>query len=155
MFENVGLYRQIQIFATLLNDIQQRLIFPSLMLECTVALGVGLAILVHTPATSDNIPIFVVILLACLDMLLFLLFCLGVLAGVYKASRVTSEKLKSDLPNIIGGLQRKWTRKFLMSCGVLKMKFGGSNFVEELTPLNCLSHAIDLTVQVLLLWGTQ
>lgn len=31
------------------------------------------------------------------------------------------------------------------------MKFGGNNFVDELTPLNCLSHALQITVQILLL----
>ncbi len=47
--------------------------------------------------------------------------------------------------------ERKWARRYWKSCNVIKIKFGESNFLEELTPLKSLHFSLDLTVQFLLL----
>lgn len=83
--------------------------------------------------------------------MLFLLLCLGTLAIVYKESRITLEKIKDYMAEIDCKQERVLTQKFLRSYVAIKMKFGANNFVEDLTPLNCLSHSLQISVQLLLL----
>lgn len=150
-FKTLPVYRHVQLLTNLSNSIQQKGIIPGLLVECTTVSGVILAFLVQTPASSENLLVLLTLTLTCVDCVLFILLCLGTLAIVYKESRVTCEKIRLDLASIVDWNERKWTQKFLKSCSVLKMKLGGSNFVEELTPLNCLDNALQIAVQILLL----
>lgn len=145
-------YRHIQLLATLSNEIQQKWVIPGSILISTVVFGFSLAFVVKIPAEKENIPGLGLMFLLCLDTGIFLLLCLGTFADVYKQSKLTSQKLRADLANIVGKSRSKWAQRFLKSCGVIKMKFGGNNFVEELTPLNCLHHGLEMSVQIILLW---
>lgn len=152
IYKKTSIYRSIQILANILNDIQQNIIVPVTMLECIIALGVSLAMLVHTLPTSENIPIFIIMSNACVDTLLFLLISLGGLAAVCKESRMILHKIKSGFSSVFRRREKMWIQRFVKSCGVIQMRFGGNNFVDDLTPLNCISHAAQLTLQILLLW---
>lgn len=155
VLERVSIYRHIEVIASICNKIQQRTQLPTIIAGSIVTLGVSLAFLVQTPATPDNASLLVLMLLASVNTTFFLLFCLGSLAQVYKESVAALESIRLQLPKVSEVNERRWLRKFIRSCAVIKMKFGGNNFVEELTPLNCISHAIDLSVQILLLGRDQ
>src|SRR5688572_20787385 len=45
----------------------------------------------------------------------------------------------------------RWRRRFYRSCVSIKAMFGSFNFVDALTPLNCIDMGNDLTVNFLLL----
>lgn len=152
--ESMAVYRYVQLLANLSNDIQQKGIIPGPLVECTILSGVGLAFLVQTSVSTKNLPFLIVLAFGCFDCVLFLLLCLGTFAMIYKESRITLEKIRLNAACITPRKERRWTRRFLRSCEVLKIKFGGNNFVEELTPLNCLSHALQICVQTLLLRRT-
>lgn len=153
-FDNLLVYRHVQLLANVSNNIQQHAIISAPLVECTIAAGVTLAFLVQTAGTPDNMPALVIMIMACVDSTLFLFLCLGTLAIVYKESRFTLQRIKVNLTNIGCRMERRWTRKFLRSCSIIKMKFGENNFVDELTPLNCLSHALQICMQVLLVRRT-
>lgn len=148
----LSIYRRIQLIVSLYNDIQQKQSMPMLIIGSTISFSVGLAFLVQASFSTTSPSIMILMLLMCVDGAFFILLSLSTLAGVFKESKLVSQKIISDLLNIADGKERRWTRKFLNSCGVIKMKFGGNNFVEESTPLNCLSHGVQIAVHILLLW---
>lgn len=121
------------------------------MLESTVGLGISLAIFAQTVIASGNPLLLAVVSLLCLDGAMCLLICLGTLADVYKESKRTLETTKTDLSDIDNIHLWRWNRRFLRYIGVIKMRFCGSNYVDGLTPLNCLSHGVHIGVQILLL----
>lgn len=151
VLEKVPVYREIELIGNICNEIQQKAQLPTIIAGAIAVLGISTAFLIKTPATPDNIPLFVVMLLSSAETGLFLLFCVGGLAEVYKESSATLQDIKLYLSNFPQGKGRRWLGRFAKSCWVIKMKFGENYFVEELTPLNCISHAIDLSVQILLL----
>lgn len=151
-YKPISIYRHIQLIASLYNDIQQRQALPTLILGSTVFFAVSLAFLVQTSFSTENLSITILMSLMCVDGAFFILLSMSTLAAVFKESRVASQKITSDLSNITGRMEQRWARKFLKSCGAIKIKLGGNNFVEELTPLNCLSHGVQAAVQILLLW---
>ncbi len=75
------------------------------------------------------------------------IFGFGILANVHKASMDVQRKInrKSDLK------RNKWFKRWLKSSPVLKIYFGGSNFLDRLTPLNLQNFAISQTVNLMLL----
>lgn len=109
-------------------------------------------ILVKIPSKPENIYVLFLVGLVCVDTAVFILLCLGTFADVYKESKLALQNLRSFFPKIATRKERKWSARFFMSCGVIKMKFGGNNFVEQLTPLNCLNHGLQIAVQITLLW---
>lgn len=153
--EGVSVYREIQVIANLCNEIQQKKQLPLVITGAIALLSVSTAFLVQTTLTRHNILPLLVMLLAIANTVLFLLFCISNLAVVYTESRKAVENLKLHLAKVAQAKERRWLKRFFKSCGIIKMKFGGNNFVEELTPLNCISHAINLSVQILLLGRNQ
>lgn len=150
-FKALFIYRHIQLLTNLSNDIQQKWIIPAPLFGALVGSGAGLAVLVQIPASSENLVILLIMAIIWADFILFLLICLGTFATLYKESKATVQKIKLSLAEISDRIERIWARKFLRSCGALKVKFGANNFVEELTPLNCLSYSLQISVQILLL----
>lgn len=116
-----------------------------------VALGVTLSLLVRIPGTSENISILIVLAMVLIDGKLMVLFAFHGYAEVYEKSQQISKGMRSNVEALISPIRQKWTRLFLRSCGAIKMKFGGNSYVDRLTPLNCIGHAVQLTVQILLL----
>ncbi|CAL8112273.1 unnamed protein product [Orchesella dallaii] len=72
---------------------------------------------------------------------------MGILADVYSVAKNVHQEIASTV-----ALKRsKWFCRFLRSCPILRIYLGGSNFLDELTPLTCEDFAIDQTVGLLLL----
>lgn len=115
-----------------------------------MALGAALPILVVTPLISINLPILVIAFIIVVTATSSLLFCVGGFSEVHQESRLSFENISRRISKLRIRKERKWAERFVKSCGLIKIKFGGNNFVEELTPLNCLSHATQLAVQILL-----
>lgn len=151
-YESILIYRHIQLIANLYNEIQQKQPMPALIAGSILAFSVTLAFLVQNSFSKQNISILILMFQMCVESAFFILFSLSTVAAVFKESRLASQKIKSNLNSVADIKERRWTRIFWKSCGVIKIKFGGDNFVEESTPLNCLSHGVQMAVQILLLW---
>lgn len=149
--ESIIAYRHIQIAAVLCNDVQQRALVSLVIAGPVITFGVCSALFIRTPSTSENLYFLVVMGIVCVDDVPLLISCLRGLAKVLEESKCPLQQIQSCLLTLPERKKRKWTRRFLKSCGVIKMKFGGNNFAEMLTPLNCVSQATQISVQILLL----
>lgn len=150
--EGTSIYRHIQLIASLCNDIQQKQMLPALIVGCTFFFAISLAFLVQISFSIGNLSIIILMLVQCVDSAFFIVLSLSTMATVFKESQLATQKIKAYLSMMADGKAKKWIRTFLKSCGVIKMKLGGNNFVEELTPLNCMSHGLQIAVQIILLW---
>lgn len=121
------------------------------MSTSVVCFGLAFSFVVYTPPTSGNLPALLLMFSLFIDSALFFLFSLGTSSAVHQESKLSLEKMKCELPDVTKKRQREFARRFLGSCDVIKIKFGGNNFIEELTPLKCLDHGVDIAVQILLL----
>lgn len=128
---------------------------PTLIGGCVLELGIALAAVVNVPATPENVPILVVMGMACVDAALVLICGLHGLADVHEKSKKINHAHRLNMPALKSRTERKWTEQFIKSCGAIKLKFGGNNFVEKLTPINCISHAFQIAVQIMLLVRNQ
>lgn len=146
-----SIYRHIQLLTIICNNIRQKVMLTAGMVGSIITAGTGLAVIIRTPCTPDSLPVILVMGLLSLNTCLFMLFCLGEMAELYMVSKQACKNIKLIIPSVSSQRTRKLTGSYLRSCGPLRSKFGGNNFVEELTPLNCMSHAFQLAVQILLL----
>lgn len=121
------------------------------MAGAIISVGVSLAVIIRSMSKPQNLSLLILMVLDCVNTAFYLIFGLRGLAEVYHQSCRALQRVRGNVVGACGTVNRKWTRQFLKSCGAIKMKFGGSNFVEMLTPLNCISHAVQLSVQILLL----
>lgn len=97
------------------------------------------------------IPLFLLILVTTVGVILGFG---GGMGFIYRESKRTLETLKSQSQHFVKGTtwreKREW-RRFLRSCGNLRMAFGSVNFVEEGSPLKFLDFANSLATHMLLL----
>ncbi|CAL8132214.1 unnamed protein product [Orchesella dallaii] len=150
---NIGeIYRKIQVLAILNNAILKTavlifLVFPVFLL------AISIAVLVKLDWNSDNVFVIVLFISMICDTIPELLICVGGAVGTYTESKTFLTKLgvsNSDT-NLYKGAEFRWLQRFRKSCPPIKIQFGPDNFLEELTPLNCLNSAVNLTMQLLLL----
>ncbi len=82
------------------------------------------------------------VVIICLVM-----FAFGIFADVFNISNEIQQKLNEryDLK------RNKWFRRWIKSCPVLKIYFGGSNYVDRLTALNIQDFTINQTASLMLL----
>lgn len=149
-FERLVKYRYIQVAANLCNEIQQRVLVPIMLGGSTVVAGVSLAIFVITPRTSENLLVLVMMGFTYVDTALFMTFGIREFAVIHEFSKKVETKVKASLNSIFRITERKWTMRYVRTMRAIKMKFGGNNFVEKQTPFQCLSHAMQISVQTLL-----
>lgn len=149
--EKFSVYRHIQRVANLCNEVQQKILVPSMIAASVILLGVSLAFLINTPATSANAPVLMIMMIVCVDTSLVLVFGLRGFAQIYEGSGKILHQVRCGLLDASGRKKRKWIIRFVKSCGVIRMKFGGNNFVEKLTPLCCICQAIQIAIQILLM----
>ncbi len=94
-------------------------------------------------------PIWFNLMYACeeVDVIFLVNFVFGILADVYNFSNGIQKQLNEryDLK------RTKWFKRWIKSCPVLKIYFGGSNYVDRLTPLNIQDFTINQTVSLMLL----
>lgn len=124
---------------------------PALLAGTVIALGLALALVVKIPSTAENFPVLIVLGTVVIDCKLLLLCALYGFAEVFEKSKHISYAIRLNILGVRSRKERRWAQQFLRSCGAIKMKFGGNNFVDRLTPLNCISHAVQISTQILLL----
>jgi len=148
--EKCLLYRVIQILALWTNIILNRTLVSLISASITL-LALGLAGFVRLEWSSSNLMPLVVSLIMVMDAGLAVVVLLGGMVGVYLESKrvfqILGERLSTDLPRI----ERMYLQKFYRSCRLIRINLGSSNFLDALTPLNCLNFAVSITVQILLI----
>ncbi len=75
------------------------------------------------------------------------IFVFGILADVNNVSQRVQQKINRQYE-----LKRnKWFKRWFKSCPTFKIYFGGSNYMDRLTPLKIQNFAIQQTVSLMLL----
>ncbi len=76
-----------------------------------------------------------------------IIYVFGILADVYNVSNGVQKQINGthDLK------RNKWFKRWIKSCPALRIYFGGSNFLDRLTPLNFQDFVINQTVGLMLL----
>jgi len=149
-------YRQNQILAALNNIILQDGLLLTVF-EASLLISFCMTILIKMQWTLETLIVIplCISLVAC--GILALLVWLGCMVGIYVESKQLFRRLmnNSNIGISRGSrIDRKWTRKFCMSCMPIKIKIGSSNFIEQGTPLNCFNSAVGLTVNILMVSST-
>ncbi len=94
-------------------------------------------------------PIWYNLLYVWAEVMIFsmIVFVFGILADVHNVSVEVHKKIngRSDLK------RNKWFKRWIISCPPMKIYFGGSNFMDRLTPLNIQSFANSQTANLMLL----
>ncbi|CAL8146084.1 unnamed protein product [Orchesella dallaii] len=148
-------YREIQVLAILNNIINQSAIFV-LTAGVIVLLALCLTATIRLEWHMENIFAVAFFGIMSIDCFLFLLVCVGGMVSPYVESRKALETLKRQRPKnefVRRGSRYcyRWLQTYVKSCFLIKVKMGKDNFLEELTPLNCVNLAINVTVNILLL----
>lgn len=127
-----------------------------LMVAAVIIQSISTTMLVKLEWISVNMIPLMVFSVTAVDATLACVVCLGGMAGVFTESTQVMCKLKRHLCSLYLQHSKKreearWQRRFLRSCTLIKIRFGGFNYVDQLTPVNCMNFANSLTVQLLLL----
>ncbi|CAL8146090.1 unnamed protein product [Orchesella dallaii] len=148
-------YREIQVLSILNNIINQTVIFV-LTTGVIFLLALCLTATIRLEWHMEHMLAVAFFGIISIDCFLFLLVCVGGMVGPYVESRKALETLKRQHPS--SGFARRgsrysfrWLQRYVKSCFLIKVKMGKDNFLEELTPLNCVNLAISVTVNILLL----
>lgn len=153
--KSIIIYRHIQLLTAINNDIQQKTLL-SLVISCAITIqALGMTSFVNLKWNYDNADgILIAAILVTAGLGLIMVFLSGV-ASIYKTSIKVVDRLTCQLAK---SKFRLYTRReyqqrciLLRSCAPVKIRFGSINFVDQLTPLNCMEWANDVTVQLLLL----
>lgn len=151
MLETPKLYRELQLLNVYCNSVQQNII-GSLILGAIVATCAGLGLLVKLNEKMDaNGMIYVAMIMAFADGVTMLMILLGGMVSVCASSKRVLQEAKGSTKNCVSRKNQLLVKKLWRSCDKIKIKFGDSNFLEELTPLRCLDFSASMTVQLLLL----
>lgn len=123
-----------------------------MILGSIVATCAGLGLLVKLNEKMDvNAMIYVAMIMAFADGVTMLMILLGGMVSVCASSKRVLQEAKSMKKNCASRKNQLLVKKLWLSCDKIKIKFGDSNFLEELTPLRCLDFSAGMTVQILLL----
>lgn len=144
-------YKHIQRVANLCNEVLQELIVPTSTVGTITSFSVSFAVVIRSISKSPNLPLVLLLIICGTYSAFYLIFFLRALADVHDKSHKALQQVKVSTVTVHRRVEQKWTKRFLKSCRPIRMKFGGSNFVEMLTPLNCISHAMQMSAQILLL----
>lgn len=143
-------YRSVQILELLANEIQQRSTLPQALVICLGVQSVAVVDLIRAPGM--DLSTLALAGSMFINAMWFVVLFMSGMAGIYIESKLVHQKDANANADL--GQTRKektWRRKFMRSCPFIKIRFGDLNFVEELTPLNCLDFGNHITVQLLLL----
>ncbi|CAL8127975.1 unnamed protein product [Orchesella dallaii] len=146
-------FRELQLMSIVYRDIYSKFFLVVLMISCTIMQVVCLYNTVTVFAKggykdeSFQIGLNLVYFWCTFLAIFIIVVMFGILADVYCVARNVHEEISGTVD-----LKRsKWFVRFLKSCPVLRIYLGGSNFLDEMTPLTCEDFAIDQTVSLLLL----
>ncbi|CAL8121576.1 unnamed protein product [Orchesella dallaii] len=152
-------FREIQMLALLNNVIIQNalLMFTFCMI---ILISLAITVFVKLEWNTENIMAFTLFSCSGSNATQFFLMCMGGgMIGIYSTSKELFAMIKRKQKYTTGKtfltvrqhFGHKRLTRFCRSCTPIRIKLGESNFVEELTPLKCISAAVELTVNVLLL----
>ena len=148
----VQMYRHIQLLAKIGNSITSEMIMMVIISAAILITSLSVVILVRLKWSMENILMIAMFGMYLADAMLMIIICLGGMAGVYIKSRVAIRTIKSnDYLSKYNAWEREILNRFCKSCRVMRIQFGGDNFIEDLTPLNCFCFSNSLTVQFLCL----
>lgn len=157
IYRDALIYRQFQILNTLTNVVQTRILevfIGAVILSLSMNLGVLIGIS-NAAQSESNIFMIAVFLLETVNGVLAILVIVGGMVWVYTKSKhiiVVAKKLEWKNEN---RATQRWARRYWLSCVPLKIKFGDTNYLEELTPFKSLGFSLNLSVQFLLLSRSQ
>ncbi|CAL8085861.1 unnamed protein product [Orchesella dallaii] len=93
------------------------------------------------------VPMLIFYCMAAVDCGFVILVVYGGLAEVYKVSKCLNKELKGKVDVQVN----RWFRTFFKSCQIIKVHFGETSCIDEMTPLNFEDFVIQQTVSLLLL----
>lgn len=145
-------YRSLQLIGILQSEVETGWLSTAVILTATSATSLGIAIVVRLKWIEGNQVIILIAAYLVFACVISLLAILGGQAEVWEESKDMLLNLARLATKLRGTpAERKWQRRFWLSCGnLIKIKFGMHNFVENETPLNCLNWAIAMAVQFIL-----
>ncbi len=147
------IYRQLQILNILCNSIQQSCLLTFLCaVTFTMSLSINLVIRFGSANIEDKFIFVTLFSFVTIDAIGSIIFILGGMVSVFVNSKNCLCCMKGLQLQCKSKFDRVWMRSFFRSCDTIKLKFGDNNFIEELTPFKTLDFAINLTVQILLVF---
>ncbi|CAL8129216.1 unnamed protein product [Orchesella dallaii] len=141
-------YKTIQIITQIFNESHSTMLIHEV---ATMALcqTVSAYTLIKTFGNSENVPLFALFgNIQCLVMSPFVIFGIyGYAGSVWSTSTSVLQKMRTN--KLI--LRSKIQRRTAISLPILKIRFGGTNFIEKTTPLTFMDFNIGRTVDLLLI----
>ncbi len=148
IYNRANIFRQLQILTAMLNAFHQG---PPIIYVLTGPMLMSALCL--STLVQGSIPDFMsiavlAILLVDCNMILMVIF--GQMATVYRRSCKILKFMTSKYDREKRNRQNKWEQRFYRSCSPLKIMISKANFVDVLTPLNCVQISIGLSVNLML-----
>lgn len=150
-------YRNIQILTIMFNEFTQFIVTPTVLVGGIVVVSMSTVGVVSVPWNSMHMPWCVILCILLINGIFALVIVFGNMAQIYAKSKrlIESSKTRTRVVFFTGKtyhkIDAKWRGRFYMSCSPIKFKFGRLNFIDRLTPLNCIIFANRMSVQLLLL----
>lgn len=140
-------YRKTQLLNAKFNHIHQKMISSSGILGITIIQISCWYLLLKSEWSVVNLPLISVFLLCACNSTIVNLTVIAVMGNLVTMSIKILHIVKWKRS---GFGRNMWVRRFHLSCVPLKIKFGDSNYFDQLTPLNIQNFAITQTVNLLL-----
>ncbi len=144
------LYRQLQVMA-----VQYRLNYSRFMIGTIIPVMIAMETIclyntvsfLSGRSTNDSSGLNLLYAWSGFMVLFNVIFMLGLLAEVFNVSTKVIRMM-----NVSSNMRKhSWFRRWLRSCQVLKIYFGGNNYLDRLTPLAVENFIIEQTASLLLL----
>ncbi len=150
IYKRAKVLRHIQLLSTLLNGIQKGP--PILAIMCALTVVGSLAFSTLIGNLNSDFKFVATLLLLTIDCLMGMLIILGQMGMVYQKSNCLLRKMQCrHYSQGISIRDQKWEHRFYKSCSPIKIFISSVNFVDQLTPLNCLQLSMTFTANILLL----
>ncbi len=144
-------FRHIQLLNAMLNEFHQdKLVF---VITVTPIFVVAFALVTFVKSPNADIMYLATLTIIIIDGFLAILITLGQMAILHSKSHEVIKYMLCKHGSQSTRNSRRSELTFYKSCLPLRVKMGTGNFIESLTPLNCLGHSLNLSVNVLLLGG--
>lgn len=144
-------YRTLQVLSTLRNEVQQGAFMVAIICGRVFTQAGSLAGFILVPWTNENLFWVTTYGVSGFYETVAVLVILGEMAEGFEKSKWMIKNRVNEHFTSRSQRSRKWATRFYQSCTPLKCKFGELNFVERLTPLNCLNLGNEIALNVLLL----
>lgn len=132
-----------------MNEVQQK-VFVTTIITASIVLHAALFTLTIRLARSGDWLMCAFFAFLTTDTLGVFVVLIGCMSKVHVTSHKMFEKLRCQACKLNKMDKRLWNR-LNRSCTNIRVKFGSLNYIDRLTPLNCLDFANNLTYNILLL----